>query len=49
VAPSRVSKEFFANLRKVSLNRKRGIAKICFLQKCVANLKGFGAKQLRTN
>jgi hypothetical protein len=47
VAVCRSSKEFCANLRNVSTNRKRATALSCH-QKSFVNSKAFGFKQLRT-
>jgi hypothetical protein len=43
VAPCRSSKEFCANPKNVSTNRKRAIALSC-LQKSFVNSKAFGVK-----
>jgi hypothetical protein len=47
VAACRFSKEFCANLKNLSANRKRGTA-LCCLRKSFLNSKAFGVKQLRT-
>jgi hypothetical protein len=48
VAAFHSSKEFCANLRNVSTNRKRAIALSC-LQKSFVNSKAFGVRPLRTS
>jgi hypothetical protein len=47
VADCRSSKEFCANPRNVSTNRKRALA-LSYLQKSFVTSKAFGVKQLRT-
>jgi hypothetical protein len=47
VAAGHSSKEFCANPRNVSINRKTALAFSC-LQKSFVNSKAFGVKRLRT-